>query len=97
MDAIDSARPAAARSNLQADRDTRLMESAKDLEAAFLTEMLKAAGFGEARDSFGGGAGEDQFSSFLRSEHAKAIVERGGIGLAESLFHALKEAQNDGQ
>lgn len=72
-------------------QDARLMEAARDLEANFLAEMLKAAGLGATPEGFGGGAGEDQFSSFLRLEQAKSMVEAGGIGLAESLFNALKE------
>lgn len=73
------------------DSDARLLTVARDLEATFLSEMLKHAGFGEARDSFGGGTGEAQFASLLRDEQAKAIAARGGLGLAESIFDALKE------
>lgn len=74
--------------------DARLREAAIQLEATFLSEMLKAAGFGESRDSFGGGAGEDQFSSFLRDAQAKELAKSGGIGLAEALFEAMKARQN---
>lgn len=73
-----------------------LRKAAIDLEASFLAEMLKSAGLGESREGFGGGgAGEDQFSSFLVRAQAEQIAKAGGIGLAESLYHALKEAQND--
>lgn len=68
-----------------------LWEVAQKLEASFLSEMLKAAGLGETRESFGGGIGEDQFSSFLRDAQASEMVRQGGIGLAQSLFEALKE------
>ncbi len=71
--------------------DAPLRQAAMDLEASFLAEMLKAAGAGQTRDVFGGGAGEDQFSSFLVQAQADEMVKSGGIGLAESLFHALKE------
>lgn len=71
------------------ERAAALRAVATDLEAHFLAEMLKQAGFGEARQSFGGGTGEDQFASLLRVEHARALADRGGIGLAESLFRAL--------
>ncbi|SMD11106.1 rod-binding protein [Primorskyibacter flagellatus] len=74
--------------------DTALMAASRELEAQFLSEMLKAAGLAEAPDSFGGGAGEAQFSSFLRMEQARAITQSGGIGLAETIFHALKERQD---
>ncbi len=72
-------------------RDKALFQAAKDLEASFLAEMLKSAGFGKPRKANGGGIGEDQFGSFLRQEQAKDMVKKGGIGLAESLYEALKE------
>lgn len=76
-------------------REKALMAAAQNLEAAFLSEMLQSAGLGQTSESFGGGAGEDQFSSFLIQEQAKHIVQGGGIGLAQSLFEALKEQTND--
>lgn len=77
------------------DKDPELWAVSKRLEATFLAEMLKSAGLGETPDAFGGGAGEDQFASFLREKHAQQIVEGGGIGLAESIFNSLKERSND--
>ncbi|WP_299956290.1 rod-binding protein [uncultured Roseobacter sp.] len=76
-------------------QDQALREVAQKLEASFLAEMLKSAGLGKTSDHFGGGAGEDQFGSFLLQEQAMQMVKAGGIGLSESLFHALKERQND--
>lgn len=73
-----------------------LRQRAQDMEAAFLSEMLRHAGASDARDSFGGGIGEDQFASFLRDEQARAIASAGGIGLAESIFRALG-GQADGR
>ena len=69
--------------------DARLRVLSQQLEAGFLAEMLGHAGFGAARESFGGGAGEEQFASFLRQEQANAMVKAGGLGLAESLFNAM--------
>ena len=74
--------------------DAQLMQVAKNLEAAFLAEMLKSVGFGETPETFGGGVGEDQFGSFMREEQAKRMTEAGGIGLAESLFDALTDQRN---
>lgn len=71
--------------------DDKLRAAARELEATFLAEMLKAAGVGKTPEAFGGGTGEEQFSSFLRLEQARAMASAGGIGLAESLFEALKE------
>lgn len=76
-------------------RDAALMEAAQKLEAAFLAEMLQSAGLGKTSESFGGGVGEDQFGSFLVQEQAMHIVKGGGIGLAQSLFEALKEQKDD--
>jgi peptidoglycan hydrolase FlgJ len=80
------------------DETHALRAVARELEASFLAEMLKHAGFGESRESFGGGIGEEQFASLLRTEHARALTDRGGIGLAESLFRALvaRSASTDG-
>ena len=79
----------------QSGPQKRLYETAQKLEAAFLAEMLKSAGFGQSRESFGGGAGEEHFGSFLLQEQAMQIVKAGGVGLAESLFEALKGRVND--
>ncbi len=78
-----------------AQGDEKLRAAAQKLEATFLAEMLKSAGLGQPRDAFGGGSGEDQFSSFLRQAQAEAMAEAGGIGLAERLFEALKD-RSDG-
>lgn len=76
--------------------DDRLLRSAAaQLEGAFLAEMLRAAGAGDARSSFGGGAGEEQFSTFLLEQQAQEMVKAGGIGLAESLFEAMKSEGRD--
>lgn len=78
-------------------RRDQLKQVAEDLEAAFLSEMLKSAGLGKPSEAFGGGIGEEQFGSFMRQEQARQMVEAGGIGLAEHLFKALsvREARND--
>jgi Rod binding domain-containing protein len=72
-----------------------LRNAAEKMEAGFLAEMLKSAGLGKTSGSFGGGAGEDQFSSFLVQEQAMQMVKAGGIGLAEALFNSLKERSNE--
>ena len=74
----------------QLSGDAALREAAVSLEASFLAEMLKAAGLGETRGSYGGGAGENQFSSFLVQEQAMHMARAGGIGLAETIYHAMR-------
>jgi flagellar protein FlgJ len=76
-------------------QDKALMKKAQELEASFLSEMLGHAGLDTPSSDFGGGIGEDQFSSFLRAEQAKAMVAKGGIGLAQHLFEALSQRADD--
>lgn len=71
--------------------NTPLKSAAVELEATFLAEMLKSAGLGQTRASFGGGAGEDQFGSMLVQYQARQMAQAGGIGLAEALFQAMTE------
>lgn len=75
-------------------QDARMWQAAQDLESTFLAEMLKSAGLGETRDAFGGGQGEEQFSSLMVQAQAEQIVSGGGLGLAEVFFHAMKERQD---
>lgn len=77
-------------------QDEQLRALARDLEASFLAEMLRSAGLGKARDAFGGGAGEDQFSSFLVREFATSMANAGGIGLQESIYRSLKTHEEPG-
>ncbi|MGC1497589.1 MAG: rod-binding protein [Sulfitobacter sp.] len=77
-------------------KDKALIEAAQKLEATFLAEMLKSAGLGQTSESFGGGAGEDQFASFLVQEQAMQMVKAGGIGLSEAIYETLKERENVG-
>ncbi len=74
---------------------TRLKNAAIELEAAFLAEMLKSAGLGKTRQSFGGGAGEDQFSSMLVQHQAQQLARSGGVGLSEILFKSPMEKTDD--
>ena len=80
---------------LTTPKDKALMHKAQELEASFLAEMLGHAGLDKPGDNFNGGIGEDQFSSFLRQEQAKAMVAKGGIGLAQHIFESLRA--RDGQ
>lgn len=73
----------------------RLKVAAVELEAAFLAEMLRSSGLGKTRDAFGGGAGEDQFSSFLVQQQAMQLAHSGGVGLSELIFKSMTERCND--
>lgn len=84
------AAPRAAFSDLSPAR-----EAARKLEATFLAEMLKGAGFGTQENSFSGGPGGDQFASFHRQAVAEEIAKTGGIGLAEHFLNAMMEARDE--
>ncbi|MBN2760988.1 MAG: rod-binding protein [Rhodobacteraceae bacterium] len=64
---------------------TPLKEAAQAFEAAFLAQMLAAAGAGKPAESLGG-IGESQVASFLLDAQAHQIAERGGIGIAETII-----------
>lgn len=81
-------------SNIPPNKAQTLYQAAQKLETAFVSQMLKSAGLGETQGTYSGGAGEEQFSSFLRDEQAKTIVRNGGIGLTEPLYASLKATQN---
>lgn len=70
-------------------KNPELWRLSQSLEATFLSEMLSKGGLGKRSDSFGGGIGEEQFSSFLNQQRANAMVEKGVIGLAESIYKSL--------
>jgi peptidoglycan hydrolase FlgJ len=70
-------------------RESAAREAARAFEATYLAEMLKHTGLNTRPDTFGGGAGEDAFASFLNAEYARLLAARGGIGLAERIFQAI--------
>ncbi len=70
-------------------QDVALRQAAAQLETGFIAEMLKSAGFGKSRDSFGGGVGEDGFASFLVNKQAESITAAGGFGLTEQIYQSL--------
>ena len=75
-----------------AANEIQMWKVAQQLEGSFLAEMLKAAKFGQIQKSYNGGAGEEQFQSFLTQEHAQAIAKTQSIGLAEHIFLSLKNS-----
>ena len=69
--------------------DPGITAVAQKFEASFLAEMLRYSGIGATPDTFGGGAGETQFAPLLADHYAAALVEAGGIGLAERVAATL--------
>ena len=55
----------------------------EQLEQLFLEEMLKYCGPKSNTGAFGGGIGEDQFSSFLIQEQAATLAGRMDLGFSK--------------
>ena len=88
---LSSPRPVAAPAAAPTRADVEARKAADAFEAAYLAEMLKYTGLNALPDGFGGGAGEEAFGSLLTDEYARLLAERGGIGIAEQVFEALKQ------
>ena len=71
----------------------RALELAKEFESVFIAQMLKHSGLGSVRQTFGGGPGEAAFSDMLTQEYASALTGAGGFGLAEKIFHRMREIE----
>ena len=81
-----------ARPVIDPPRTDPLWRAAEELEAGFLSELLRLSDPGAPETGFGGGAGEAQFRSFLIEAQAERMVAAGGIGLAEKLYAAMARA-----
>lgn len=70
--------------------------AAQEFESFFIGQMLELAGAGlDTEGPFGGGQAEKIYRSMMNGEHAKAITQRGGLGIAETVYReiiALQEA-----
>ena len=66
-----------------------LRSVAVDFEAQFLAQMLDHAGVGRTPEGFGGGPGEEAFRGELIGQQAKLMANRGGIGIADTIFRAI--------
>ena len=77
-------------------RDPKLWAAATALEASFLAEMMKAAKIGAPRGEFGGGIGEEQFSTMLVDEYARGLAGRTGTGLSEAIYRSLVSKADPG-
>jgi peptidoglycan hydrolase FlgJ len=68
--------------------------AAEDFEAVFLNSMFNNMFTGiDGEGPFGGGAGVGVWRSFLTEEYAKSFAKKGGIGLADHVYHTLLAQQ----
>jgi peptidoglycan hydrolase FlgJ len=82
-----------------AQNPDHLRKTAREFEEVFLAQMLQPMLSGLTPEApFGGGPGEDVWQSMLVKEYGKAIVARGGIGIADAVMREILLAQeNAGQ
>lgn len=62
---------------------------ARDLETAFLAQMLKAAGTVRMGSGLPGAEADQPFEPFWAEAQARALMAAGGLGLAEVLARTL--------
>jgi peptidoglycan hydrolase FlgJ len=73
-----------------------LRKTAHEFEEVFLAQMLQPMLSGLTPEApFGGGPGEDVWQSMLVKEYGKAIVARGGIGIADAVMREILLAQEN--
>jgi Rod binding domain-containing protein len=98
MDARISLNPALPPAPHASGNLDRLHKTAREFEEVFLAQMLQPMLSGLAPEApFGGGPGEEMWQSMLVTEYGKAIVARGGIGIANAVVREALLAQEHRQ
>ena len=68
--------------------------AAEDFEAFFLAQMVGTMFSGvKTEGPFGGGFSETIYKSMLAEEYGKAMAQRGGIGIADSVQREILKLQ----
>ena len=76
----------------------RLHKTVNEFEEVFLAQMLQPMLSGlTPEEPFGGGPGEEMWQSMLVKEYGKAIVARGGIGIADAVMREALLAHEHGK
>ena len=75
--------------------DPHIWKAAKDFEAMAIGQMLEPmfSTVDSSQGEFGGGAGEQNFKPMLVTEMAKAVEQRGGLGLAAPVYAQMLKMQ----
>lgn len=76
-------------------RDIKLKKAAKELEAIFIAQVIKAM----EKTLPGGGIGgkrNNLVNMLFSSTIGKAIAEKGGVGLADMIYRSLKDRNENG-
>ena len=75
--------------------DPRIWKAAQDFEAMAIGQLLEPmfSTVDQSQGEFGGGAGERNFKPMLVNEMAKAVEQRGGLGLAAPVYAQMLKMQ----
>lgn len=72
----------------------QIRKAANEFESNFVSQMLGHMFDGIGVDeNFGGGRGEEMFRPMLVEQFGKQITQRGGLGIANQVYHELLRAQ----
>lgn len=77
----------------QTAKRAQIAKTASSYEASFISIMLGQMFEGVENTTFGGGAGEAAFKSFLTDAMAKSMTRHGGLGLSKSLANEMLKIQ----
>ena len=91
--------PALTAPSHMAPQDAR--KAAQEFEAVFINQLLESMSAGLSTEGeFTGGPSEGVYRSLMNEQIAKSIAQRGGLGLADSVYHTilkLQEGSDHGQ
>ena len=80
-------------------RDPKMWQAAQDFEAVMLGQMAKdmfgTRGAGD--DKFNGGFAEETWRGVFAEEIGKDMSRRGGVGIAEAIYHEMVRRQGGAQ
>lgn len=77
---------------------SKAREVAQDFEAVFLKNMFEHMFTGIDGDGpFGGGGAGGVWRSFLTDAYAKSFAQKGGLGIADSVYQTLLVQQEIGK
>ena len=75
--------------SMESVKEAELRSAAKDFEAAFIGQMLKFSGLGDALVK-GGGEDVAAFTDFYIEKFAEELSDNGGLGLQDKFYQKLK-------
>ena len=79
-------------SNTGKKNEAELMQSCKEMESLFVSQLMKEMRATIPKSGFlDGGNAENIYTSMLDDQYAKEIAQNGSLGLADSLYRQLSE------